>query len=340
MRNGCWLLALLIAGLTLSSLGYSQEVPLAKLKGIDLVFTPARAVNTRPGPRIQLRVSNLPGDEFALRLPFTPNRIEPLVAEGALVKAGDPLVRIFGPELEAWLIEAADTKQRFEEARKRYERNRPLFEQNALSSDTWLAISDRYQSLRLAMHHVEHVTQWLDAGSSQATLRSPSTGLVRLSAKEGESGPETTIATIIAPRALRLVGSLSADTEESAVDFRVANCRVAIDRQERIVSGFRRLLWSEPASTCVPLQPGLRFSGRISFAMEGFAIPKAALLRSAGRTVVALRRRDTLVLTEVQLRGEDTADYYVTGPPELAQQPLLSSSTSALQGLLAGLGAD
>ena len=341
MRYQLWIVFLLLVGLTKPLQGVAQQVSLAELKELDLTFADARVVSTRPGSRIQLRVATLPGDEFALRLPFVPNQIEPLVAEGAHVAAGQPLVRVRGPELEAWLLQAEDTQQRYHDAQRRYEQNRPLFEQKALSAEAWLTISDRYQRLRLAMHHVEHVSQWLEAAGAEALLRAPKTGIVRFVPIVGVvAGSEVTVATIIDPQAVRITGSVPADSRETPVAFRVTDCDLAIDREARLVVGFRRQLWSEPASDCASMPPGLRLSGRIVFALDGYAIPRESILRYDGHTVVALRQGDALVLSEVRLHGEDDTHYYVTGQPELAQYPLLSRSTSALQGLLAGLGAD
>ncbi len=320
MRYQLWIVFLLLVGLTKPLQGVAQQVSLAELKELNLTFADARVVSTRPGPRIQLRVATLPGDEFALRLPFVPNQIEPLVAEGAHVAAGQPLVRVRGPELEAWLLQAEDTQQRYHDAQRRYEQNRPLFEQKALSAEAWLTISDRYQRLR---------------------LRAPKAGIVRLVPIDGVvAGSELTVATIIDPQAVRITGSVPADSRETPVAFRVTDCDLAIDREARVVVGFRRQLWSEPTSDCASMLPGLRLSGRIVFALDGYAIPRESILRYDGHTVVALRQGDALMLSEVRLHGEDDTHYYVTGQPELAQYPLLSRSTSALQGLLAGLGAD
>jgi hypothetical protein len=333
---------LLLIGVLAPLTAAAQSVPLASLRGIALAYENAIVVQARPGPEQLLRLDTLPGDRLILRLPFVPNRLEPLVADGAEVAPGQALARVSGPELNGWLLRAQATQTQFRAAEQRYRRNLPLYEQQALSADSWLSISDRYQRLRLEQHHVEHVLEWLRPGDGEgqpATLHAPRAGIL-LFAGDGSAGEggEIVVAELIDRAALRFSARLPAGSDDRPVSLESDGCRLAVVREEQHVSGFSRQVWSEPLGDCAPARPGLLRGGRVFYAFDGFAVPRSAVLRDAGRTVVALRRGDALQLSDVAIHGEDASSYYVTAGAELADYPLLTRSASALQGLLLGLG--
>ena len=90
------LFALLVGAAPVSA----QTLTRSQLGELALEFADVQVVDSRRGQARLMQMASLPGDSLDLHLPFTPNRIERLVADGALVPEGAPMAKIYGPELE------------------------------------------------------------------------------------------------------------------------------------------------------------------------------------------------------------------------------------------------
>jgi hypothetical protein len=336
-------LLILAIALVIATKGLAQQVPASALSSLALEFATARAASERPGSPQQLRLTALPGDRLALQLPFVPNRIEPLVADGAQVSAGEAVARISGPELALWLLEARTVATRFADAERRYERNRALYEQQALDAGTWLSIAEQYRQLRVEEHHVRHALEWMDlgddGGGESALLRAPQAGLLMF-AEPGQGGAETPLLSIIDPASLRLTGWVSVDADADPVGVSAGDCNLAVSQVEARVAGFSRRVWSEAIGDCIAARPGLRVGGRLRYAFAGYVVPRAAVFRYEGQTRVAIRDGGGLLAVAVTIAGEDSDNYYIEASHRLDGREVLSRSTSALQGVLMGLGGE
>lgn len=331
----------LAAALLLAGAGRTQEVPIDELGELALEFAAPLAVSERPGERRLLRVDTLPGDRFELRLPFAPNRLQRLSADGARVSAQAPLLRLSGPELGLWLHEADSVAARFDAARERYESSGALYRSQSLSARDWQAISEHYHALALRQRQIEHVRELLRVEDAErALLLAPRPGLLLYPPAVMTADGELPVAVLVDPRDLRLTVRLSATAAERASALRSGPCRVPLAQIEARVEGFNRRLWSGPLPDCIPGQPGRQVDGRVLFRFDGYAVPRAALLRHDGATVVARRVGNRLELVAVDVRGEDDVYYYLLSDTALGGSEVLTRSTSALQGLLLGLGSD
>ncbi|MDA8962383.1 hypothetical protein N9H37_03415 [Congregibacter sp.] len=321
----------------------AQTVSRASLGELVLEFATIEAVSTRPGASRLMEVATLPGDGLALQLPFAPNRLEQLVDDGALVAADTAVARIYGPELEHWVLAARLLKERFEDARKRYERNERLYEQQGLSADKWQLILDRYHTLKIEQQHTEHVMSWLtveegDAHEPTAILRAPEVGHVMFAATSHEAEP--IIAYFVPPQSLRFSMQVPREYADSALAMASDNCELPVARRDGRVNGYSRRVWSEPLGDCLPAQPGLRLSGVPVYGFDGYAVPRDAVLSYRGETYLALELPSELELVPVAVAGEDHLRFFVSSERDLRGARVLVRSNSALQGLLLGLGQD
>lgn len=326
--------------LTLASLPLTaQQISLQDLRGAQLEFADIQVASSRPGGPRLLQVATLPGDAFEDHLPFTPNRLEPLVAEGVEVMVGDPIARLSGPELGLWFLETETLRARFEDAERRYRRNLSLYEQGALDSATWLDISERFRRLRIEWRHASHKLEWLrveEGEDESAVLLAPRAGVVLLD--EAQAAGTRTLLRILPPRSLRLLAALPASDPSEAQALAAGSCTLPVARVAQQVDGFTRRVWSEPIGDCLPARPGLRLSGHIRYEFAGYTVPRSALFRIEGGARVAVKRGEKLEIVAVEVLGESDADYYITADAPLAGVEVLTRSTSAVQGLLLGLG--
>jgi hypothetical protein len=341
----CWrtFAAGLVLGTALVAPAQAQQtVAMADLGSFSAEFAAATAVSERPGETLVVTVDALPGDRLQLHLPFEPNRLQPLVANGSRVQAGDPVARVSGPALGQWLLEFELLQARYAEAQRRYLRNQSLYDQGALSADTWFAISETYRDLRLEVHHAEHVMEVLEVEGqrepAQALLHAPISGLLLFAENEGGVADHPLIAELIAAESLRLGAWIRAGGSDRALRLTSGDCGLAVIQEAQQISGFRRRVWSEPLGDCMAPRPGLLGEGRVYYAFDGFRVPRSALLRHAGQTLLAVRRGAQLALVPTQIHGEDESNYYVTANAALDGVQVLVRSNSALQGLLMGLG--
>ena len=338
------IVSLLLASCALlAPAAYGERIAKAELGNLQLSFDEVVPVSERAGATVLLETTTLPGDGFLLRLPFRPNRISRLVPQGSAVAAGTPVARLAGPELGIWLAQADALMERFAEARERYETNRPLYRQQALSAARWSEIATEYLSLQAQALHTEHVLETLQRAGGEppaAELRAPVAGRIRFEAPTVDGTEDWAVATLIADDALRLVGQVSSEAEGDIVAVQVEDCRIALAHLEMQAAGLYRRLWTQPAANCVAVYPGSLVAGRVLHAFDGATVPRQAVLRAAGRAGVFLDDGDALEFVPVRVEGESPDSFFIEAPRDLAGRRVLTRSVSALQGLVLGLGTD
>jgi hypothetical protein len=76
------------------------------------------------------------------------------------------------------------------------------------------------------------------------------------------------------------------------------------------------------------------------YSFEGYRVPRAAVMRHDGRTLLALARGADLELRDVVIAGEDAQGFYLRAGESLVGERALVRSVSAVQGMLLGLGGE
>lgn len=320
----------------------TAEIPKDRLRELQIEYAKVDAVSERPGAELLVEVKPLPGDAFTLRLPFAPNRITPVVTQGSLVQEGDVLARVSGPELAAWVLHADAVELQFADAQRRFTENRGLFERQAISSATWSDITQRYYELRDQMHHVEHTREVLRLSEHHtgADLLAPRTGLVSFSDLSVAFVGEFEVAHIAEEGALRASGLLAQGVEQRPVSLSLAACKIPIRRVENQASSLARRFWSAALIGCMEARPGVLLEGRLSYPFDGYIVPRKAIISLGGQAGVLLNAGNALEFVPVEISYEDRAFFYITSALDLDRRQVLVSSTSAVQGMLMGLGTD
>jgi len=317
-----------------------QELPKSSLGNLAVDYRVVESVARRPGPRVLMEARELPGAAFSVRLPFEANRFVRTVPQGSEVATGQVIAEVEGPELAAWTVRAQGVTERFAAAQRRYTESEVLYRQQSLAASKWADIADAYHALAVQMHQVEHTREILTMlDTHRAELRAPRPGRVRFLSAPGD-GAEIEVAEILPAGGLRLTGLISRRSETAPDRLRVGDCAVTIAVVEERTEGLSRRVWSDALPPCAPRTPGALIDGRFEFPFAGYAVPRASIATVGGQAGLFVDRGAVLEFVPVTIASTDARHVFVRAEGSLEGVQVLTTSVSAAQGLLLGLGQD
>ena len=275
-----------------------------------------------------------------------PHRIQQiryLVPPGSPVTAGQHIASMYGPEVHHFLTEFEVTRQRLAALKQRYERNRSLYESRAIDEAKWLEISEAYLTLQLEYEHLLHFRELLIPAAQErdgVTLIAPDEGvLIYRQASPGiEPGEE--LALLLPPDSLRLAVQAPLAGRSTLDALAADSCELAVASVDGVATDFFVEVWSEPLQAACRLLPGERLMVRPYYRVHAYRLPRAAVFQWQGRPAVLLREGQTLRAVNVELLSGDDSNYAVACPTDIAGGTVLTSSVSAVQGMLLGLGGE
>lgn len=335
------LLTTLLACLPAAAL--ADSVTLGQLGLLDVEFATVGALDRYEGQPLAARVSFRPGEAIHLVTPYRVQQISYLVEPGDTVSTGQPIAVLAGPEIHHFLTEFAVTEQRLALTEQRYERNRKLYQQQAIDEARWIEISDAYMALKLEYEHLRHFRELLseDAeGDDRVVLNSPAAGLIRYDRESPglDSGEE--LALLVPAGALRLQVSVPLRHRDGLTALATRDCELAVARVSGIARDFFVEAWSEPVQEQCGLLPGQRLMVQAVYSNRAYRLPREAVFQWQGEPSVLLRQEDRLVTVSVELLSADSLGYTVRCPTDIAGGEVLTTSVSAVQGILLGLGGE
>jgi hypothetical protein len=328
--------------LCVAGLARAQDVPLAALGDLDLRFAPATAIDRVPGAPLRGVVRARGGEDYRVLLPRTAHRASFVAVPGQHVAAGEPVVRLEGPEIHHWELEFEAVTERYTLAEARYKRNRPLYEDGALPAERWAAIQDSFLELSLEYEHMRHFGELLlhDDDPDTLLVGAPIDGMLHFDSRSPARGEREVLFSVIPDGALRLQVEVPVDRAENLRDLAVADCTLAIAGIDRAADGFFVAAWSEPLGGACRRIPGTVLSVNPRYAAEALVVPRAALFQWQREAHVFLRDGDRLHARPVAVLGDTDGGYAITRDPGLADSEVLVTSVSAAQGILLGLGSE
>ncbi|TGD74845.1 HlyD family secretion protein [Mangrovimicrobium sediminis] len=321
----------------------AQDVAIDDLGALRLDYATVAPGDGYSGPPLAAEVTFRPGEALSLVTPARIQQIAYRVEPGAQVAAGQVLAELSGPEIHHMLTEADVIGQRYENARKRFERNRKLYQQQAIDEGRWQEISDSYFTLRLEYEHLRHFTELLrtaDDDPERISLLAPAAGRVQYAQAQPGIPEGGELALIVPAQALRLRVAVPIEARQGLAQLRFGDCALAVDSISGIADGFFLRAWSAPLAEDCALLPGQQLMVRPFYAVAGYEIPREALLHWNGQPALLLRAGPRLQLAPVEILGATATGYYVDSEASLAGADILASSVSAVQGILLGLGGE
>jgi len=319
----------------------AETVAIDRLRALALEYQTIEAVDLYPGQPVSAEVAAPGGEAFAVVTPARVQQISYALPAGTVVAQGEAFAVLRGPAIHHFLTEYEATGQLLEDASRRYESHRKLYERQAIDESRWVEVSERYQTLRLEHEHMRHFHDLVIEERKQedaVVLGAPIAGIIDYTYSAGGLRSGDTVASFIPRDAIRLVASIPHRLSADLAFLEAAGCRLAVSRVSGITTGFFVEAWSEPVADRCALIPGQRLAATPFYRTAAFRLPRQAVVQRETGSHIFLREGDLLRAVPVELLAADRADYIVTSTTALGGREALVTSVSAVQGILLGLG--
>jgi len=359
--KACTLLAAISASLFLSAAetrntASSDNVPLllAQIGGYQLDFEKITAVEHINGQNLLATSQTKPGENFAMHLPFSVQHSQFIIANGSKVTEGQAVAILSGYDVHHFLEEYQAAKILFSNAKQHYQTSLGLYQQKALSQSRWTEISDSYFAAKLHFGHLSHLKEFLsisqhddknaNKGNEEiVSIVSPITGTLRYFANNNVKQEGELLFDVIPRHAMRLKISapLKNIKQLSKINVLNHNCVIDIDTtstQNALVHNFSTTVWSDPISDACNITFGENLVVSPIYQQAAFSINKSALFEINNRDHIAIKNGQQLEFVAVELLGSSEGNYLFTSQVNLTEKSVLTSSVSAVQGILLELG--
>lgn len=320
---------------------FAQSVSTGKLGSLDLAYHRTSAGSGFAGPALAAEVTFRPGEALSLVTPSRVQQINYLVAPGETVAEGQAIAVLAGPEIHHFLTEFEVTQQRYESARRRFERNRGLYHKQTIDEARWMEISDKYYALQLEYEHLRHFHALLrndDSDQERISLLAPAAGRVQYTQAHPGIPGDAELALILPPDSIRLRVAVPIGNRLGLARLQYGACELPVVSISSIADGFFLRAWSAPLDEHCDLLPGEQLMVTPFYEIDGYEVPRGALLHWEGQPAVLLHTDDHLQVVPVELLSSTPSGYYVNSDSDLAGREILVTSVSAVQGILMGLG--
>lgn len=333
---------LFLSGALLPSSAISQDMVVTKvqLKQLSITVAPVTSVDTYAGSKLNASVSALSGQAYTLSSPINVQRVTFLKQRGERVAAGEPLVVLIGSEVEHFYDEYQLKTALFAQTSQLYKSNQKLYEKKAISEQLWLSISENYVTRKLALGEYTHFFDYVDNYNDEKqslTLKSPLSGVLHYEAFASLNA-EQGIARIIPDQAIRLKVQMPASQTHIPSLLNLPQCKLKVDEIEGLSQSFYKTLWSEPLKQSCELRYGDIVTVTPQFDISAFVVPKTAVFSLHGSHYIMLQKGDIFAAVEINIVASEQSDMVVTSQQAINGAFVATSSVSALQGILMGLG--
>jgi len=332
------------------------NLPIAKAKMVEssikfsmlgeyqLNFKNISSVATISGHNLLATVSEKPGANFSMFLPFSVQQINYLVSNGSYVEKDQMVAYLNGFDLHHFLDEFTAAEQLFKNAEQQYLSSKKLFDNKALQQSQWLTISQNYFAAQLRYEHLNHYKVFLNIDESgNIAITSPISGYVRFSSEMAVKQEGEILFDIIPKNSIRLKASVPIINIKNLQNFNVVTtqCQLGIDSSERVIKNFSQITWSSPLNNECLFTLGEQVLITPHYQQNAFEIIKEAVFEFNNKDYIAIKQStNELKLIVIDILGASGDSYYFLSNNDLTNQKALVSSVSALQGVLLELGSE
>ncbi|PLW67205.1 hypothetical protein [Pseudohalioglobus lutimaris] len=320
----------------------AQSISLEDLGALQLTYATALAVDSYPGRPMAARVGFRPGEALSLVVPVRVRQTTYQHPPGTEVEKGDRIALLSGPEIHHFNTAFQMLADRLDIAERRFNSNRTLYARKAIDESRWVEISEAYYALQLEFEHMRHFHQLLEPAGEEDSmwLTSPAPGLLDYRQPQPGMAAGTELALIIPIQALRLQVAVPLAQRETVAALAFGDCEVPVAMVSGIAHEYFVEAWSEVLSASCRRLPGERLMVTPVMAATGYSIPRRAIMQWQGETAVLIRQAGSLTPVTVELLTTADDHYIVSSNVSLDGQRVLSTSVSAVQGILMGLGGE
>lgn len=108
-----------------------------------------KSIEQYMGSQLIATVSEMPGQAYVLNTPMNVQRTMFETSPGTFVKAGEPFVKLIGPEVHHYFAQYKIYEQLHQQGVSLFEHNKVLFQNQSISEASWLAISQQFYTIKL-----------------------------------------------------------------------------------------------------------------------------------------------------------------------------------------------
>ena len=317
------------------------QIALASLGQLDLQFSEVETATEYAHADYVAVPTPLPGSAMRMIAPIAPQQRLYLVANGESVKQGQKIALLRGAEVHHFFDNYAALTESYQLAKKRYEANQALYKNGAISQEKWQQITADYLKARLDWGHFNHFSEIFSAlpdDEDAGYLVAPIDGYFFFASDEGT--PEAVnLGEVVAKENIRLRTLLPASLASSVTRLGLPQCALAIERREHIATQMMVAVWSSTMTPPCAGLPGQFIRVTPITERQVQIVSPQAVLTHHQQTQVLLKKGQHVVPVPVTIIAQTHQQQLVIAfMPELVGQSVLTTSVSAVQGLLIGLG--
>ena len=327
----------------------TQEISLDSLGSLQLTFEKLVSVSHIPSEKMLAKVRIKRGEAYILTTPTNVQQLSYLVNNGEELTKGQPFAVLRGPEVHHFLSELDTTKSLFKLSKQRFVNSKKLFEKNLIEEGKWLEINQNYHSDSLEYEHMMHFYELItsiDEKTDSITIKSPISGVLSQTFSENRMLEQIgiyegdVIASIVPLKAMRINMHVPLKNAAKIEYLELSQCRLKVDSISKVSQGAFVELWSEAIGEECQLMLGQTQTATPFLKQAAFQISKKALFDLEGKDHILIRSKQKLKSIEVFLLNSIADNYYFTTSVSLGNVEVLTSSVSAIQGILLGLGGE
>jgi len=319
------------------------DINIEELGKYKLNFEQVSSVTTVSSSTLIAQVTEKSGANFSVFLPFAVQQVKTLITNGQVVVKDQKIAYLNGYDVHHFLDEFEAAKQLFNIAEKQYQSSLALYNNKALKQSQWIEISKDYFSAKLRFEHLHHYMSFLNIDKNeQIAIIAPIAGIIRYSnTSDSDSKAEGELLFDIIPKnAIRLKVKVPLHNISNLAYLKSANelCKIAVDSKENIIDDFAMTVWSKPLNEQCSLSLGEKVLITPIYQQNAYTIDKTAVFEFENNNYIAIKNNSQLNLIVINILNAHDDQFIFQSDAVLANRVALTSSVSAVQGILLDLG--
>jgi hypothetical protein len=334
------LLPIVFSCVSLNAYCQDYEITNQQLGKLSINVSSVKSVDTYRGVALSAQVTSQSGAAYTMTAPMNVQRVIFLKPRGTSVQAGETVVKLIGSEVEHYHDEYELKKDLFAQASKLYENNRKLYQQEAIGEQQWLSISEYFVTQKLEFGEFQHFFEYVDKydhDEQSLSLKSPVNGMLNFD-NFASIATNQAILNIIPQQAIQIKINLPSSQVEVPSAVFLASCSLKVESTEGLSQSFYKTVWSEPLKPACNLRYGDITTVHPQYSLSAYRVPKTSVFSLHGEHYILIKQADGFVSTQVSIVSSEQNDFIVTSAAIIEGASAASSSVSALQGILMGLG--
>jgi len=319
----------------------AENVQISELGKFKLEYTTATKTDVMRGSQLIATVAEQVGMAFVLSTPTNIQQIDYILNSGDLIKKGQPFAILRGPEVHHFISEFKVFQKLLELTEKRLNRNKKLFRKKLIDEEKWLTISKNYYETMLEFEHMHHFYDLIisiNESDDSIIIKAPLAGVFTIPINQSHFSEGDVIASFVPEKSIKLKLQLPSNLVSNISYIESNLCKLNVTKKNRIASGAFVEVWTESLTDECPLLLGQQIMVYPFFEEHAFLVPKTAVFSINGKDKIFVKAKSELKPIDISLLTSIDKNYLLSSQVDLTNAQILSSSVSAVQGILMGLG--